>query len=161
MGYRQWWHIGTRYKPDGVSILDGLPLEVPELFNAYAEPGATATFQKTGRWSDGTQIVKEMSAIQVGDGCDEKTHICTKAIGSGIFEANFMGLGLMVKDTKRFPNSLGNWAYFSFGHRPPPYDRTSFVRPATRCEGCHAALASDTDYVISKAHLGLTAPSEN
>jgi hypothetical protein len=159
--YRQWWHIGTRYKPDGVSILDGLPLKVPELMNAYAEPGAMASFQKTRMWPDGTQIVKEMSAIEVGDGCNEKTRICAKSIGSGIFEANFMGLGMMVKDAKRFPDAPGNWAYFSFGHKPPPYAKASAVRPATQCESCHVALAADTDYVISRAHIGLSRKGGN
>ena len=103
VGYRQWSHVGTRYKPDGISILDGLPLRVPEIMNAYVEPSAVAWFQKTGEWPDGSQIVKEMSAIQVGNRCNQTTRICNKSIGDGIFQANYVGLGMMVKDSMRFP----------------------------------------------------------
>lgn len=96
-----------------------------------------------------------MSAIQTGKDCNEATRICTKDIGAGIFEVYYTGLGMMVKDAKRFPDAPGKWAYFSFGHKPPPYDSPSPVRPKEQCESCHVALASDTDYVISRAHIGL------
>ena len=154
VGYRQWTHVGTRYKPDGTSILDGLPLKVPEILNAYVEPGAMASFARTGKWPDGTQIVKEMSAIEVGNDCNATTRICGGPTGDGIFEARFMGLGLMVKDAGRFADAPGYWAYFSFGHKSPPYDSTSPARAKSQCELCHVALAAETDYVFSRVHLG-------
>jgi hypothetical protein len=157
VGYRQWTHVGTRLKPDGISIFDGLPLQAPELLNAYVEPGAMAVFERTGQWPDGTEIVKEASAIETGPGCDPVTRICSKDIGTGLFEANFMGIGLMVKDHLRFPYAPGHWGYFSFGHHPPPYEPTSEPRPQAQCEACHVALAADTDFVILRAHLGLAA----
>lgn len=156
-GYRQWWHVGTRLKPDGISIFDGLPLKAPEFFNSYVEPSAFQAFQKTGVWPDGTQIIKEVSAIQIGTDCDGATRICKRASGTGIYEAQYMGIGLMVKDAKRFPNSAGHWGYFNFGHRPPPYDPVAAPKSHDQCESCHVSLASDTDYVISRAHIGLTA----
>jgi hypothetical protein len=61
-----------------------------------------------------------------------------------------------TRHAKRFPNATGHWGYFSFGHRPPPYDKTATVRDKQQCESCHINLASDTDYVISRAHIGLT-----
>jgi Cytochrome P460 len=155
VGYRQWWHIGTRYKPVGTNILDFLPTKTPEIFNAYAEPKAMAVYQRTGKWPEGSQIVKEFSAVQIGENCDEKTSLCTTALGSGIYETGYIGLGMMVKDKQRFPSAPGNWGFFSFGHKPPPYDSTSLVRPEGQCASCHVALASDTDYVIAKAHIGL------
>lgn len=155
VGYRRWSHVGTRIKTDGISILDGKPLTVPEIMNAYVEPSALAAFQATGKWPDGTQIVKEVSTILTGDGCDDVTRICSKPIGNGIFQDSYMGLGMMVKDEKRFPGSPGHWGYFSFGHKPPPYDATSPARAPEQCSSCHVNLASDTDYVISRAHLGL------
>ena len=158
-GYREWSHVGTRFNPGGISILDGLPLKAPEVMNAYVEPGAMAKFQRTGVWPDGTQLVKEMSAIRTGAGCDDMTRVCTGHLGTGIFQAGYMGIGMMVKDRRRFPDNAGNWGYFEFGHRPPPYESISVVRPKTQCESCHVALAADTDYVISRAHIGLaTAP---
>lgn len=34
VGYRQWRHVGTRYEPDGLNILHGLPAKTPEVLNA-------------------------------------------------------------------------------------------------------------------------------
>lgn len=153
--YRQWQHVGTRYKPDGINILDGLPAKTPEVLNAYVEPSAFAAFEKTGKWPDGAQIVKEFSAVQVGDGCDPQTHVCTNKLGRGLYESNYIGLGMMIKDAKRFPDSPGNWGYFSFGHKPLPYDPVATVKTRAQCSSCHEKLASDTDFVISRAHIGL------
>jgi hypothetical protein len=148
-------HIGTRLKPIGINILDGLVTKAPEIFDAYVEPRAFTLFRKTGRWPDGTQIVKEFSAVRVGQGCDPATFLCSFPIGAGIFESGFVGLGAMVKDDKRFSDAPGHWGYFSFGHKPPPYNLTASLRPKNTCEACHVALASRTDYVISQAHIGL------
>jgi Cytochrome P460 len=154
-GYRQWLHIGTRYKPLGINILDFQQTKTPEIFNAYVEPSAFAAFQATGIWPDGAQLVKEFTAVRVGDGCDEKTMLCDSPLGTGIVETGYIGLGMMVKDAQRFPEGKANWGYFSFGHKPPPYEKTSMVHPPQQCESCHVKLASDTDYVITRAHVGL------
>jgi hypothetical protein len=156
LGYRNWTHVGTRLKATGINILDGLPTKHPEILSTYVEPAAMTALEKSGQWPDGTQIVKEFSSVRFGDDCDDKTAYCNGSLGSGIFEAGYVGLGLMVKDAKRFPNATGHWGYFSFGHRPPPYDKTATVRDKQQCESCHINLASDTDYVISRAHIGLT-----
>ena len=55
-----------------INILDGKVTKTPEIFNAYVEPRAFSAFEKTGIWPDGTQIVKEFSAVRIGDGCDER-----------------------------------------------------------------------------------------
>lgn len=154
-GYRNWTHVGTRLKPMGINILDGLPTKTPEILNSYVEPGAFAVHETTGNWPDGTQIVKEFSAVQVGAGCDAKTLLCTNSLGTGIFETGYIGLGMMVKDAKRFPDAAGHWGYFSFGHKPPPYDTTSAVRGRQQCQSCHIGLAADSDYVVNRAHIGL------
>ena len=158
VGYRHWVHIGTRYKPIGINILDGLKTATPEILNAFVEPSALAVFDETGRWPDGTQIVKEFSAVRGGHGCDENTWVCQSPFGAGIFEDRYVGLGLMVKDARRFADAPGAWGYFSFGHKPLPYDETATVRPLEACASCHVRLASDTDYVISRTHLGLAEP---
>ena len=153
VGYRRWTHIGTRIKPIGVNILDGEMTETPEVFNAYVEPEAFVFHERTGLWPEGTRIVKEFSSVRVGEGCDSKTFLCASDLGTGIFESGFIGLGMMVKDSRRFASQPGHWGYFSFGHKPPPYD--SMARPSSHCGGCHVSLASGTDYVISRAHIGL------
>ena len=153
--YREWSHVGTRVNSGGINILDGLPIKAPEILNAYVEPSAMAAFQKTGKWPNGTQIVKEFSSIAVGANCDQHSFICQNSVGRGIFQAGYIGLGMMIKDEKRFPDAPGHWGYFSFGHKPLPYDSTAALMPANRCVSCHVNLAADTDYVISRAHIGL------
>ena len=158
IGYRHWVHIGTRYKPIGINILDGLQTKTPEILNAYVEPSALAVFEKTGQWPDGAQIVKEFSAVRGGEGCDESSWICQSPLGAGVFEDRYVGLGMMVKDSQRFADAPGHWGYFSFGHKPLPYDKTAMLSPLQACASCHVRIASDTDYVISRAHLGLAEP---
>lgn len=153
--YRQWVHIGTRIKVGGLNILDGTKLTTPQVLNAYVEPSAFAEFEKTARWPNGTQIVKEISAIKVGKDCDGATYLCTTPLGSGIFEEKYTGIGMMVKDGERYPSAPGNWGYFAFFRHGSTYDSMATLRPQEQCASCHVNLASETDYVISRAHLAL------
>ena len=110
IGWREWVHVGTRYKPIGVNILDQKLTETPEILNAYVEPSAMAVYERTGLWPEGAQIIKEFTAVQVGAGCDTTTFVCSTEFGEGIYESGFIGLGFMVKDSMRFPGqprSLG------------------------------------------------------
>ena len=156
MGYREWYHAGTRMKLDGENILDHLPINAPEMLETYVEPSAFEVYRKTGQWPDGTQLVKEFSVIKTGAGCDARTLSCSTPFGSGIFQAGYIGLGMMVKDAKRFPDHPGHWGFFNFGHRPPPYPASQHAQPMDQCQDCHSAIASDTDWVISKSHIGLS-----
>lgn len=156
VGYREWYHVGTRYKSSGTNLLDGTTLTAPQVMNAYVEPSALKVFQSTGKWPDGTQIVKEFSEIRQGKDCDAKTYICTTPLGSGIFETGYSGLAMMVKDKQHFPNEPGNWAYFGFGHQAPPYQKTARAFPRERCASCHIKNAADTGYVFTRAHIALT-----
>ena len=157
VGYRQWVHVGTRDNAQGkISIIDGKPTQTPEVLNAYVEPHAFAAYQKTRIWPDGSQIVKEFSAVRVGANCQGV--FCTTEFGEGIFETGYIGLGYMVKDEKRFPDAPGHWGFFHFGHHPPPYEPVSTLRPASQCNYCHVNLASKTDFVIVNAHIGLARP---
>jgi hypothetical protein len=153
--YRQWVHIGTRIKVGGLNILDGTKLATPQVLNAYVEPSAFASYKKTGKWANGTQIVKEISTIKVGKDCDSATFLCTTPLGTGIFEAKYTGIGMMVKDSKRFPSEPGNWGYFSFFRNGSGYEAVAKQRSQDHCAFCHVKLAAETDYVISDAHLAL------
>ena len=101
--YRQWEHVGTRIKPDGSSVLDGSQITTPQVMDTYIAPTAFNSFKKNGIWPDGTQIVKEISLIRTGKDCDKVTFVCSTSFGSGIFQASYIGMGMMVKDSKRFP----------------------------------------------------------
>jgi hypothetical protein len=154
-GYRAWVHIGTRIKVGGKNILDGKDLTTPQVLDAYVEPTAYAAYQKTGKWPDGTQLVKEISEIKTGQGCDPTTYLCTTPLGTGIFQEKYTGIGMMVKDTKRYPSDPGNWGYFAFFRHGQAYDRTAALRSQDKCSLCHVRFASYTDFVIVQSHLAL------
>ncbi len=154
-GYRQWEHVGTRIKPDGRSVLDGSQITIPQVMDAYVVPAAFDSFKKNGAWPDGTQIVKEISLIKMGNDCDKNTFVCSTPFGSGIFQASYIGIGMMVKDRKRFPSEAGNWGYFAFRSNGSRYQDTATVRPQQQCASCHMRLAAGMDYVFSNTHLGL------
>ena len=123
--------------------------------DTYVAPAAFDSFKKRGTWPDGTQIVKEISLIRTGKDCDKNTFVCSTTLGSGIFQASYIGLGMMVKDSKRFPSAPGNWGYFAFRSNGSVYQSTTTVRPEQQCASCHMKLSSNTDYVFSKTHIGL------
>ena len=154
-GYRQWEHVGTRIKPDGRSVLDGSQITTPQVMDTYIAPAAFNFFKKNGIWPDGTQIVKEISLIKTGKDCDKITFVCSTSFGSGIFQASYIGMGMMVKDSRRFPSAPGNWGYFAFRSNVSMYQATATVRPQQQCAACHMRLASNTDYVFSSTHIGL------
>ena len=154
-GYRQWEHVGTRIKPDGRSVLDGSQITTPQVMDTYIAPAAFNSFKKNGIWPDGTQIVKEISLIKTGKDCDKNTFVCSTSFGSGIFQASYIGMGMMVKDSKRFPSAPGNWGYFAFRSNGSMYQATATVRPQQQCASCHMRLSSNTDYVFSSTHIGL------
>ena len=155
-GFRRWEHVGSRVKTSGNSVLDGAVILRPQVMDTYIEPSAFVRYKKTGVWPDGTQIVKEISIIKVGDNCDKVTFACSTRAGAGIFQDSFIGVGMMVKDSKRFPDAPGNWAYFRFLAHGPAYATTSAVLPENQCQSCHVRFASTEDYVFTDTHIGLT-----
>ena len=68
----------------------------------------------------------------------------------------FSGLELKVRDTTRFADEPGNWAYFSFGHQTPPYAPTATAFPTETCNACHEANA-ETDFVFTQYYPVLRA----
>jgi Cytochrome P460 len=155
-GFRRWEHVGSRVKTSGKSVLDGAVILRPQVMDTYIEPSAFIQYKKTGVWPDGTQIVKEISIIKVGNDCDKVTFACSTPAGAGIFQDSFIGIGMMVKDSKRFPDAPGNWAYFRFLANGPAYATTSTVLPGNQCQSCHVKFASKEDYVFTDTHIGLT-----
>ncbi|MBB5066236.1 cytochrome P460 family protein [Granulicella mallensis] len=153
-GYRQWEHVGTRIKPDGRSVLDGSQITTPQVMDTYIAPAAFEFFKKNGIWPDGTQIVKEISLIKTGKDCDKNTFVCSTSFGSGIFQASYIGMGMMVKDSKHFPSAPGNWGYFAFRSNGSMYQTTATVRPQQQCASCHMRLSSNTTMSFRAHTLG-------
>jgi hypothetical protein len=158
-GYRSWVHVFTAWEPITTSILDEQTTGTPEFHNLYVEPTAYRAFMETGRWPEGTLMVKEFSFTSTDkDNCDgPPAYICGVWFGKGIFQHGFTGVGVMLKDSKRYPNEAGGWAYFSYGHRQPPYAAYSLLMPRRRCAQCHIDHAgADQDYVFSINQPGLS-----
>ncbi|MEX3007587.1 cytochrome P460 family protein [Hoeflea sp. TYP-13] len=143
-GYRQWVFVGAPLTPNA---LNGGQAPFPEFHNVYVEPSAFAHFAQTGEWAEGTQIVKELVSVREND--NDEVGATTEVSGRGYQQGEFGGLELTVKDSARFPDMPGGWAYFSFGHHAPPYAKTSSAFPADACNACHEASA-DTDFVFTQ-----------
>lgn len=134
-GYRKWIYIGTPLTPNELNPPEAA---FPEFHNVYIHPTDFEHWEKTGKFRDGTIIIKEL--VRVGS---------KKAVsGNGYFMGDFAGLEATIKDSKRFPKEPGNWAYFSFGHSLPYADiATAF--PTNACNSCHQASAAD-DFVFTQ-----------
>ncbi len=144
--WRQWVYVGTALTPNALN--DG-KAALPEFHNTYMEPSAFAHWKKTGKFANGTQIVKELTLIRQKEKEDMNKDGSTGEVsGIGYFQGNFSGLELMVKDETRFPKEPGGWAFFSFGHTLP-YTKTAKMFPTDSCNACHQASA-ETDYVFTQ-----------
>ena len=133
--FREWIFIGAPLTPHG---LNGGAAGFPEFHHVYIEPAAYEEYKKTGHFPEGTTIVKELVLLQEGhyeDGSRDE------ASGRGFFAKSFAGIDMMVKDSKRFPESNG-WGFFNFGHHAPPYAEKAAAAPAENCSGCHEANAT-------------------
>jgi hypothetical protein len=120
-GYREWIYLssglGMNYSPSAGSH---------EMFtNVFVAPWAYRAFAASGKWPDGTWFVVEDREQQTKGSINKTGH----------FETDLMGLGVEVKDSKRFPET---WAYFNFG----PDDKTAAVHAKQDCFACHDANAA-------------------
>lgn len=152
--YREWVYVGTPLTPNA---LNGGAAPFPEFHNVYVEPAAYKHYEKTGEWADGTQIAKELTLVREHDNAENGS--AAEVSGVGYFQGEFSGLELAVKDSKRFADEPGNWAYFSFGHKAPPYEKTAEAFPAAACNACHEASA-DTDFVFTQFYPVLRAAAK-
>lgn len=130
VGYRKWVALGTP-----LALHEG---EAREFHAVYMDPGGFAHYEKTGEFRDGTVVVKE--AVGVGS---------TESIaGKGYFMGEFTGLQVSVKDSKRFKDEPGKWAYFDFGNKYP-LGAEAASKPTASCNKCHQDNAK-TDWVFSQ-----------
>jgi len=142
VGYRQWVYVGTPLTPND---LNGGEAAFPEFHAVYIDPESFAHYQKTGEFRDGTVMIKEL----IGVGAKEATS------GKGYFMGDFRGLEASIKDSKRFKDEPGSWAYFSFGHKYP-LKAEAAKNAASACNQCHQDNAK-TDWVFSQYYPVLRA----
>ncbi|MCB1886028.1 MAG: cytochrome P460 family protein [Rhodocyclaceae bacterium] len=141
-GYHQWVFLGSPLTPHALN--DG-KAGFPEYHNVYVHPVAFAAYQRTGRWPEGTILLKELQLTLDGRASDGSR---VEASGRGFFPGARNGIDIAVKDTARFKDTNG-WGFFNFGHHAPPYAKTAAAAPKAACAGCHAQNAT-ADMVFSK-----------
>ena len=142
VGYRKWVYIGTPLTPNDMN--DG-EASFPEFHEVYMDPESFAHYEKTGKFRDGTVLIKELSSV----GSKEAPS------GKGYFQGEFTGLEAAIKDSKRFKDEPGNWGYFSFGHKYPLKAEVS-KNTAAACNQCHQDNAKE-DWVFSQYYPVLRA----
>ena len=149
-GFRKWVFLGAPLTPEGLN--DGkyncnesgehcTRSNFPEYHHVYIEQKNVDAYLKTGDFPEGTVIVKELTRVLNPTFPDSSRN---EPSGRGYFNGAYNGIDMSIKDSKRFANT-NNWGFFTFGHHPMPYDKTSAERPAGECAGCHIANASNTD----------------
>lgn len=140
--YREWIFVGTPVTPNDMN--DG-EAPFPEFHNVYINPTSWKEWKKTGRFPNGTVMVKELTSV----GSKSATS------GNGYFQGEFTGLEVSIKDHKRYPSESKGWGYYSFGHSYP-LAKEAAVREFVSCAQCHVNNAAE-DMVFSQYYPPLRA----
>jgi hypothetical protein len=134
--YRQWVFVGAPVTPND---MNSGTAPFPEFHHVYINPAGFASYRKTGKFRDGTFIVKEL--VTVGSK--------SAASGNGYFPGEFIGLVAAVKDGKRFAREPGHWAYFSFMGEGGRALSSAVSQPPAACNACHQQNARE-DWVFTQ-----------
>ncbi len=136
--FREMVFIGAPLTPHGLN--DG-KANFPEFHNVYVQPAAFKAYRATGKWPEGTMMIKELQLVDdpKGDFPDGSRVLPS---GRGYFPGAVNGLDVSVKDSKRFAET-NNWGYFNFNHAAPPYLAEAALKPSDQCAGCHIANAHE------------------
>lgn len=138
--YREWVFVGAPVTPNDMN--DG-KAAFPEFHNVYIDPTSWNHWKKTGEFRDGTVIVKEL--VGVGSKASPS--------GNGYFPGEFNGIAAMVKDSKRYPDRPGNWAFFGF----ESYEaKQGAIQADEACAACHKENAAQ-DMVFTQYYPVLRA----
>ena len=139
-GFHEWVFLGSPLTPHA---LNGGAAPFPEYHNVYVQPQAYREYRATGKWPEGTIMLKELQLTTKAtypDGSRDEVS------GRGFFPGNLNGIDISVKDSKRFKDTDG-WGFFNFGHHAPPYAKTAKAAPAEACVACHQENATNMVFV--------------
>ncbi len=142
ISYREWVYVGTPLTPNDLNPPEA---PFPEFHNVYIHPDDFDHYKRSGNFPVGSVMIKEL--VLVGSQA--------AVSGKGYFQGDFAGLEATVKDSQRFPDEPGHWAYFTFGHSYPLADSAAAF-PAAACNACHEASAAD-DFVFTQYYPVLRA----
>ncbi|WP_150522432.1 cytochrome P460 family protein [Roseibium sediminis] len=154
-GFRHTWvFIGSPFTPNA---LNGGAAGFPEYHNVYVQPDAFHAYRATGKWPEGTMMLKELQLTDHPG--EEEDGSRYEVSGRGYFPGAVNGMDVAVKDTKRFADSNG-WGYFNFGHHAPPYKASAPAAPKEACAQCHIDNA-DEDMVYVDLYKPILTPLPN
>jgi cytochrome P460 len=141
--YRQWIFVGAPVTPND---MNNGKAAFPEFHNVYIDPTSFAAYSKTGKFPDGTILVKELASVGAK----------SAASGNGYFPGEFIGVAAAVKDSKRFAKEPGNWAYFKFIGADGKALAEAKMEPTENCNVCHQKSAAE-DWVFTQFYPVLRA----
>lgn len=143
-GYREWVFIGAPLTPNE---LNNGKAAFPEFHHVYIDPASFAEYKKTGKFRNGTVLVKELVSIGSKQG----------ASGNGFFPGEFLGVAVAVKDAKQFAKEPGNWGYINFTPvLGQPSNKNAAAQPTAACNACHQGKAKE-DFVFTQYYPVLRA----
>ena len=108
-GWREWVFVGSPLTPNS---LNGGEAAFPEFHSVYIDPESWAHWKETGTFREGTMMAKELTLVG--------TTAATSGIG--FFNGDLQGFEIAHKDSERYTAESDGWAYYTFGHKPEPYD---------------------------------------
>lgn len=142
-GWREWIFVGSPLTPNS---LNAGAAPFPEFHTVYIDPESWTHYKKTGTFREGTMFAKELSLV--GD--------TAATSGVGFFNGEMQGFEIAHKDSARYPNETGGWAYYTFGHHDEPYADAVPAMPPAACAACHTAAAAE-DMVFTQYYSILKA----
>jgi hypothetical protein len=145
-GWREWVFVGSPLTPNS---LNGGAAPFPEFHTVYIDPVSWAHWKETGTFREGTMFAKELTLV--GD--------TAATSGVGFFNGPMQGFEIAHKDSKRYSKETDGWAYYSFGHKPEPYNNSAAAMPTAACAACHTASAAD-DMVFTQYYPILRAAKD-
>ena len=150
--WREWTYVGSLVTPNA---LNNGQAAFPEHHMVYIDPVSWQHYKKTGQFREGTVIAKELTRVRAPDGANEDGST-DEVSGTGYFMGEYSGLEITIKSKALYPDEPGNWAYYTFGHQPEPYNQTAKRQPAEACNACHEASAAE-DFVFTQFYPVLRA----
>ncbi|SEN57582.1 cytochrome P460 family protein [Nitrosomonas marina] len=142
--YREWIMVGTQVTPNELNEGNA---PFAEIRTVYLDPDSYAHWKKTGEFRDGAMTVKELISVGARKG---------PGSGNGYFMGDYIGLEASVKDSKRFPDEPGNWAFYIFYIPDMEMITAAKNLPTEECAACHKKNAKD-DLVFTQFYPVLRA----
>ena len=143
--WRGWPYVGSLVTPNSLNAGNA---PFPEHHTVYIDPVSWAHYKKTGKFREGTVLAKELTRVRAPDGAN-KDGSTNEVSGVGYFMGEYSGFEITIKSKKLYPKEPGNWAYYTFGHKPEPYNSAAKTQPAASCNACHEAAAAE-DFVFTQ-----------